>query len=274
MIQEYITFISKNRGYSQHTVENYRRDLGEFAKWIRQQRTGARWSNITAQDMDEYVRNLCDLGYAPASIKRRVSAVRSIYNYMRSQYLIKVNPAQYTSTPKLAKREPHTVEVQAITSVMTDSQVSLTTRVQIAILAETGIRISELMSLHVEDVDELHRQLHITGKGNKERTVIYGECTAKMWATYKGHATGLIFTEDVRTASRNIHFALAKHSGQKYLSPHIIRHTYATEMVRNGASIYTVRDLLGHESVKTTEQYAKRCQVGSAQQYLQYAPVV
>lgn len=274
MIQEYLEHISKNRGYSSNTIENYGRDLREFVKWMLEQRTSAKWSNITAQDMDAYVRNLCDLGYASASIKRRVSAVRSIYNYMRGQNLIKVNPAQYTSTPKLAKREPHTVEVQAITDVVTDSQVSLTTRVQIAILAETGIRISELMSLNVEDVDEQHRQMHITGKGNKERTVNYGERTASMWATYKGHATGRIFMEDVRTASRNIHFALAKHSAQKYLSPHIIRHTFATEMMRNGASIYAVRNLLGHESVKTTEKYTQRSQVSSTQQYLQFSPAI
>lgn len=274
MIQEYITFISKNRGYSQHTVENYRRDLGEFAKWMNQQRTGARWSNITAEDLNVYVAAMSDKGLAAATIKRRISAIRSMYNYMRGQRLLTNNPAQYTSTPKLSKREPHTVETSAISSVINDNQISYTTRIQVAILAETGIRISELMALRVEDIDEAHRQMHITGKGNKERTVNYGQTVATMWAEYKGTATGRIFVEDIQTASRKIHFALAKYSAQRFLSPHIIRHTFATEMVRNGASIYAVKELLGHESVQTTEQYAHRCQSSSVNQYRQYAPVV
>lgn len=274
MIQEFLKHIGKNRGYSRNTVECYERDLHEFVRHMRTERPEARWSTITAQDLDAYVTAMADLGLASSTIKRRVSAVRSLYTYMRGQHLVDRNPAQYTSTPKLAKREPHTIEPAAITATVEDRQVSFTTRVQVALLAETGIRISELMSLRVEDVDEQHRQLHITGKGNKERTVNYGARFAQMWAEYRGNATGQIFIEDVRTASRNIHFALAKHSAQRYLSPHIIRHTFATEMVRNGASIYAVKDLLGHESVKTTEQYAHRCQSSSAQQYKQFAPVV
>lgn len=274
MIQEFLKHIGKNRGYSRNTVEGYERDLHEFVRYMRTERPGARWSTITAQDLDAYVTAMYDLGLAAATIKRRVSAVRSLFTYMRGQHLVDRNPAQYTSTPKLAKREPRTVEPQAITAVVEDRQISFTTRVQVALLAETGIRISELMNLRVEDVDEQHRQLHITGKGQKERTVNYGARFAQMWAEYKGNATGRIFIEDVRTASRNIHFALAKHSAQRYLSPHIIRHTFATEMARNGASIYAIRDLLGHESVKTTEQYAHKCQSSSAQQYLQFAPVV
>lgn len=274
MIQEFLSHIGKNRGYSRNTVESYGRDLREFVRFMQTERAGARWSTITAQDMDEYVAAMFELGLAQATIKRRVSSVRSLFTYMRGKHMIDKNPAQFTSTPKLAKREPRTVESAAITAVVEDSQVSLTTRIQVALLAETGIRISELMNLRVEDVDEQHRQLHITGKGNKERTVNYGTRFAQMWAAYKGNATGKIFIEDIRTASRNIHFALAKHSAQKYLSPHIIRHTFATEMVRNGASIYVVKDLLGHESVKTTEQYAHRCQSSSTQQYLQFAPTV
>lgn len=274
MIQEFLKHIGKNRGYSRNTVEGYERDLQEFVRFMRTERPDARWSTITAQDLDAFVTAMADLGLASATIKRRVAAVRSLFTYMRGQHLVDRNPAQYTSTPKLAKREPHTIEPAAITATVEDRQVSFTTRVQVALLAETGIRISELMSLRVEDVDEQHRQLHITGKGNKERTVNYGARFAQMWAEYRGNATGQIFIEDVRTASRNIHFALAKHSAQRYLSPHIIRHTFATEMVRNGASIYAVKDLLGHESVKTTEQYAHRCQSSSAQQYKEFAPVV
>lgn len=274
MIQEFLSHIGKNRGYSSNTVDGYRRDLREFVHFMQTERTDARWSTITAQDLDAYVTAMYDQGLASATIKRRVSAVRSLFTYMRGQHLVDRNPAQYTSTPKLARREPRTVEPAAITAVVEDRQVSFTTRVQVALLAETGIRISELMNLRVEDVDEQHRQLHISGKGNKERTVNYGARFAQMWAEYRGIATGKIFIEDIRTASRNIHFALAKHSAQKYLSPHIIRHTFATEMVRNGASIYAVKDLLGHESVKTTEQYAHRCQCNSAQQYIQYAPTV
>ena len=273
-VEIFVDFVVKNQGYSDNTATAYRRDLHQFAAWMRHHNASARWSTITAQDIDDYVQELSEQGAAAATIKQKVSAIRSLFTWFRRKKMLDVNPAQYTSTPKLAKRDPHTVELEAITATLDDEDINFVTRVQIAMLYETGMRISELMSMRWEDIDTENRQIHITGKGQKERTVCYGERTAQHLKPVKSQLVGQVFAQTTYQASRDIHFALKKHSAQKYLSPHILRHTMATEMARNGASIYAISSLLGHESIKTTEVYAHRSQAAAQQQYLQFSSAV
>lgn len=273
-IESFIKFIAENQGYSMNTIEAYKYDLHEFARWMQTEKTGARWSTITAQDIDEYVSFKVERSASPSTIKRKIAAIRSLYTWFRRQGLLKENPARYTSTPKLAKRDPHTVELEAIKATIEDQEIEARTRFQIAILFETGLRISELMAMRWEDIDINNRQIHVTGKGQKERTVMYGDRTAQMLVPVTSQLTGIIFNESVEQASRKIHFALKKHSAQKYLSPHILRHTMATEMARNGASLYAIAQILGHESIKTTEVYAHRCQRAAMQQYQEYAALL
>lgn len=273
MINEFITFLTVNKGYSQETARAYKNDLQDFTKFAREQNPDAKWSTITQEEIEAYVAYMVSELYARTTIKRKVSSIRSIYSWFRTRKMLNSNPARFVSTPKAGTREPNTVEVEAIRKVLADGQISLTTRMQIAIIAETGVRISELMAIRGIDFDEEHQQIHITGKGNKQRTVNYGHMTATLWTLYKSDTANRIFVETTEQASRNIHFALKKYSAQEYLSPHILRHTFATEMARNGAQLQAIQLQLGHASVKTTEVYAHKSQAGSIAQYLQFAPV-
>lgn len=273
MINEFVTFLTVNKGYSMETARAYRNDLQDFAKFAREQNPDAKWSTITQEEIEAYVAYMVNELYARTTIKRKVSSIRSIYSWFRTRKMLDKNPARFVSTPKAGTREPKTVEVEAIRKVLNDGQISLVTRMEIAIIAETGVRISELMAIRGIDIDEEHQQIHVIGKGNKERTVNYGHMTAQLWTLYKSDTANRIFTETVEQASRNIHFALKKYSAQQYLSPHILRHTFATEMARNGAQLQAIQQQLGHASSKTTEIYAHKSQSGCTAQYLQFAPI-
>lgn len=272
MIKEYLEHIKTNRGYSPATVISYERELRAFVAYQRRKDANARWSQISPNNIDEYVTDLVGLGMATATIKRKVSVIRSLFNYMRYKGMITNNPAQYTTTPKAAKTLPKTVETQAISAAIADVTNGITTRLQIAIIAETGIRISELLNIQCEDIDTTTRTIKINGKGAKEREVNYGLRTEELLTGYLTSQTGALFITATRDTERNIFKAIQKHSKQKKCSPHVIRHTFASEMTRNGAQLQAIAKILGHESTKTTEKYSHMMTATQAENYRQYAP--
>lgn len=272
MISEYIEHIRTNRGYSRATVINYERDARAFVTFMKKHRPSAKWSQIQPADVDAYVQALVNEKFTAATIKRRVSVIRGIFNYMRYKGMTDQNPARFTTTPKAGRSLPKTIETDAIRAAIEDRTTTLTTRVQIAIIAETGIRIAELQAMNIEDIDRQQRTIHIHGKGAKEREVNFGQRTAELFEEYIGQGTGRMFTADTREIEYNIHKALRKHSSRPQCSPHAIRHTFASEMTRSGAQLQAIAKMLGHESTKTTERYSHMMTATQAENYRRYAP--
>lgn len=270
VIESFVEYMTKNRGLSELTGKEYRKDLRDIQTWMVTHAKVERWSTVTKDLIDDYVSDLVSEGLKPATIKRRISCLRSFYQWAWVQGLQKENPAKYVSTPKLSHLVPKTLPTEVIQATISDATIPQQTRAMVAVLAETGVRISELLDMRLTDVDVEHRRIVVRGKGDKERSVYYGVMTAGVVANAKAVGAGRLFPLCDRDARYRIHSALRRHTTSPKASSHIIRHTWATEMLNAGASLSTIQALLGHSSVKTTERYAKVAGVTVATEYNKY----
>ena len=254
MIREFQDYCRHNLGLAESTVSEYGKDLHYFVTWLQQTAGVQRWGMVTRSTVELWVRMQHEQGTQAATIKRRVSSVRRLYQWAWLQGLCKDNPAKYVSTPKMAKRLPAVIPVEDITATVQDASVNLATRFLISVMTEAGLRISEAISLQASQFDTQRRAIKVTGKGNKERVVFYGDMTAQLLG--KMMMAGKMTIDGCERNNRHdIWQALHQHTDAKKCNPHTLRHTFATTMVENGASLESVSMLLGHESVLTTERY-------------------
>ena len=271
MIQEFVDYLSHNKGYSELTCFEYRKDLERFVKWLKSHRI-ERWSQVTKDTIDLYVHDMSEDGLKPATIKRRVATIRSLYQFAWIKGLTTENPAKYVSSPKMAMQLPKIIPTEELSATITDGTINIHTRAMIAVIAETGLRISEVLNLTMMDVDKTNRSIKVMGKGAKERIVYYGDMSAAYFDYVRVIGSLPIWNMTEREARFKVWEALKGHSNAKQLSPHAIRHSFATTMLNNGAPITTIQALLGHETVKTTERYAKVAQTTVQSNYKQFKP--
>lgn len=273
MIQEFVNYLTCNKGYAIGTGEGYKQDLTDFARWLQRQAKVTRWRDVTADEINDYVADMATNGLASATIKRRVSAIRSMFNWARQQRMTDKNPARFVSTPKNWERVPKTLDVETIRKTIYDQGVALVTRAMITLMAETGCRIGEVIAMRAEDINRKEQSIVVHGKGKKERHVYYGAMFKAYLDKHVSSTQGSLFNQDYDTARRDIHFALARHTGDGSGSSHMIRHSFATNMLNAGADIMAISQLLGHASVKTTERYAKASSTHVRTEYRQYARI-
>lgn len=266
MIQTFCNYLTYNRGLSRNTISSYAESLHSFARFINMNYHGTRWSCVTKHMIDEYVTTLCEMRYKQTTIKLHISALRTFYKTCMAMGTLDVNPARYVSTPRLGERLPKVIETQAIKRALEDPTTTPTARAVIAIVFETGMRMCELQKLQREDIDSVNRCIRVHGKGNKERIVYYGELTCQHGRYWRA---GVYSDREVR---RQVFNALKPHSKAPQLSPHAIRHTFASQLINNGMTMEAIRKLLGHEHLATTEIYAQMSNATAKQQYLQYRP--
>lgn len=271
MITEFLEYCRHNLGLQESTVFEYGKDLHSFASWLRVKAGVSRWSQVKRQTIESWVAIQHQNGTAPATIKRRVSAVRRFYQYAWLKGLCTDNPAKYVSTPRKANRLPNIIPVEDISAAVFDKNVNLSIRFLIAVMAESGLRVSEAINLQPSQIDMMRRSIKVIGKGNKQRVVFFGDTTAQLLAQLAMTGT---FTPSGN--ERNIRYdiwqALRTHTEVQACNPHTLRHTFATTMVENGAQLESVAMLLGHESVTTTERYTHMGTAKARQNYADCAP--
>ena len=270
MIETFLNYLALNRGLSANTIKAYNEALRDFAAYINDNYPHTRWSTVSKRMIDEYVVSLVAEDYSPASIKQHISALRTFYRTCAALHESETvhNPARYVSTPKLNEQLPKTIEPEAIRAALDSTSVDAQTKAAIAIILETGIRLQELLDLRASDIDSKSQSIRIHGKGNKERTVYYGPLTRQYGRKWRGEE------HSPRGVRHMIFNALRPHSKAKQLSPHALRHTFATMMLNNGASTESLRKLLGHEHLETTEVYAKLSNERARSQYNQFMPTI
>lgn len=261
MIREYITYLKEIKGYSENTLIAYEKDLRAFASYMRQRDAMARWSNITMSDIDDYIIAARRNGKKPTTTNRELAAISGIYNYFMRQGLMKENPCKYESRSKIKEALPNTIPSNelAMAFIHADGWAAI----MIGILATTGIRIQELLDLRWQDIDWNEETLRINGKGNKQRIVYCRHDVLEMLKPYKGKRqwVGKIFGIDQREARAILYKALKPYCSVEHLSPHVIRHTLATEMAKNGANVTTIAKILGHRDIRTTQKYIDMTQM-------------
>lgn len=266
MIQTFEQYLRLNRGLSDNTVKAYGDALRSFARHQNTVSPGTRWSKVTKQMIDEYVVYLVKAELKPATIKQHISALRTFYKTVIAMGMMDNNPARFVSTPQLGQPLPKTIERDAILKALSSTGTPSKAKAIIAIIYETGIRLSELLNMKPTDIDKQDHAIKVHGKGNKERTVYYGALTQ---AYGNGWDFQPIHPREVR---RLVFEALKPVSNAPQLSPHALRHTFASELINNGMSMEAISKLLGHTHLETTEIYARMSNATAKAQYRQYHP--
>ena len=277
-VEEFLTWLSAERGRSTNTVAAYRRDLRLHVAWLAEQ--GLRISDADESTITAYVGWLRSGERAPASVARALVAVRALYRFLAEEGHLPVDPAAEVEVPRVPKGLPKPLsedEVAALLdSVHGDDPVARRDRAILEVLYGTGLRISELVGLHLGDIDLEGGLLRAFGKGSKERIVPIGrfardalagylspagrdELAPERWAR-RGDAESVFLNTRGGRLSRQGAWQIVRSHGERAglgdrLSPHVLRHSCATHMLNHGADIRAVQELLGHASLSTTQIY-------------------
>lgn len=261
---EYLTVIKK---HSDNTINSYRIDLIEFYE------INNNLLNVSEDDVFRYLKYLYDRDLNRNSISRKLSSIRTFYNYLVNNDLVKINYFSDISNPKKNKSLPHYLKDDEINKLFSipDTSTALGQRnlLIIEMLYATGVRVSELVNIKLKDIDIYNDSIKIRGKGNKERIVFFGSFCKSALEIYldegrkeldKKGSIYLFLNKFGNKLSdrmiRNILDDLILKAGvEKHVHPHMIRHTFATDMLNSGADLMTVKELLGHESINTTSIY-------------------
>lgn len=261
MIPEFENYLRAIRGYSENTIKSYRKDLETFVRFMRANNPQARWSTITREDIDKFLTYQQQRGLSPATTNRQISAISSLYRYFQREGLLVTNPTQYESRRKLKQTLPSIIPVQQIRRAYERAQG--VTKTMLGLLATTGIRIQELLDLRWQDIDFETSTLRICGKGSKERLVSTDKSVLASLSAIRDHSRPdfKIFFVSQRKARYMIYEALRPYSNSPQLSPHAIRHTFATELAKNGENCTTIAKILGHSHIETSQKYINMAEI-------------
>lgn len=268
MIEQYLSYLTNVIGVSTHTVLAYENDLTSFCKWLRSVYTNPRWSNVSQQDIEAYIAFLSKTGYTPASSNRHLSSIKGIYRYFIREGLLRENPAARVLFRKDVQKLPVIINVDIIHEAYINADAD--TRLMIGLLYTTGIRVEELLGIEWDDIELINiksqeinakaGQIRIKGKGLKERYVYIGrglvdQLDEKRRNTPNSPLHGRIWEYGQRTVRRMIEIAFRNIGYEGQISPHILRHTIATQWAVDGANNATIAKALGHSRLETSQKY-------------------
>lgn len=269
-IDSFIDYITSVKNYSKFTSGSYRRDLEQFFSYICTIEQDLRPETADTDLIRSWLSSLVERGYNAASVNRKLSTLRSFYHYLLKISAITVDPTARLSGLRKPKRLPqvvHDADLEGLLDAMpADGFVQMRDKLIVDMLYETGMRRSELVNLDTTDVDFSLMQVKVLGKRNKQRLIPIGRGLASMIGDYLAMrapvavGTALFVTPDGRriTAAQVyavVHKALTSviRSGKR--SPHVLRHSFATVLLDNGADLESVKELLGHADLATTQIY-------------------
>ncbi len=273
MVNQFLAYLSYERNRSLATVSSYRKDLEAFQKFVQAQDSTLLWADVDADLVRDWMAEMMNEGQRATSINRRLSALRSFYRFALARNLVKSDPVQDVVGPKKDKPLPQFLKEKEMDELLqedfwTDCYEDVRDRMIIMTFYETGIRLAELMNLCDGDVDFMSGQLKVTGKRNKQRLIPFGAELSQALQHYMGvrdaqvvrHSAALFLANDGQQMTADaIRYRVKKHlslvSTLKKRTPHVLRHTFATAMLNHKAGIESVKKLLGHESLSTTEIY-------------------
>ncbi|HBN97287.1 MAG TPA: site-specific tyrosine recombinase XerD [Firmicutes bacterium] len=271
IFDEYYAFLRIEKGLSDNTVGAYSNDLRQFRKFLARENLSPH--EVEARDVALFVQDLEGQGIAPRSRARKVSALRSFFDYLVEEQIVQNNPCAYMSAPKLPIRLPQILSEQEVLALLDaptlDKPSGFRDRAMLEVLYGCGLRVSELVGLNVGDIDELGF-VRCLGKGNKERIIPLGTHALKATSDYLTYARRRLATNHreralfvntrgnrlTRQGFWKILKGWAKAAGiEKEISPHMLRHSFATHLLRHGADLRSVQEMLGHADLTTTQIY-------------------
>ena len=262
IIGEYLEYLELEKGLSQNTIDAYRRDLSDFAQNLED------IHSINRMNINAYVRTLRERKLAPTSVIRKVASLRGFFKWATSSGILEKNPAATLEQPKTPQRLPKVVSVKEIDEMLHNNLTPLEL-VMMELLYSCGLRVSELVNLKLNDIDLSSKYIRCFGKGSKERIIPIGEQAKAMLQEYfptrdllvkKYNLTtkNLLIKDNGHFVTRQDVYNFIHAQGKlihKNISPHTLRHSFATHLLENGADLRVVQELLGHSDVSTTQLY-------------------
>ncbi len=270
---KYLEYLSVEKNVSAYTLRNYRTDLIGFVNYLIEKKVSS-FDRVDRYILRDYMSSLIAKGIVKGSIARKLSAVRSFYRYLMREGLIQKNPTLNASSPRLDKRLPEFLTVTEVNKLLrvpdSSTPQGLRDKAFMELLYASGLRVSELVKLDIENMDLHSHQIRVWGKGSKERVVLAGLPAIQSIQNYlnlgrpllKGKRnTPALFLNPTggRLSARSFQERLdrlAKQAGiEKHVYPHMLRHTFATHLLDGGADLRVVQELLGHSNLSTTQIY-------------------
>lgn len=266
-LNEFLRYLTDVRQVSQHTISNYRRDLTRFIQFLESQKLKA-WERVDAGHIRFFSAYLKRQNLSSKSIQRNLSACRSLFSYLNKENICKTNPAQAVSAPKADRKLPGTFDadqINALLDFIPEDWIEFRDKAIMELFYSSGLRLSELVSLNVQDLDLRSGQLVVTGKGQKTRALPIGRHAVSAlqdWIEQRPLDSGnALFTtqQGQRLKQRSVQERL-KHWAMKQgisgnLHPHKLRHSFASHMLESSSDLRAVQELLGHEDISTTQIY-------------------
>lgn len=271
-IEDFLKYLTFERNYSRRTIGEYSEDLHGFEQFYKKLDDELSWENINTDVVRDWVEYMMDKGNTATSVNRRLSALRSFYRYALKRGLVENDPTYKLQGLKRKKPLPQFLKEAEMDTLLVpemwgNTYKDVLARTIILTFYSTGIRVSELVGLNNKDINIVTHEIKVTGKRNKQRIIPFGKELEEQIGTYQklrndeiGEQEALFVTakgERITTAQVRtmVKANLAKVSTLKKKSPHVLRHTFATAMLNNKAGLESVKKLLGHESIVTTEVY-------------------
>jgi integrase/recombinase XerC len=269
-LPKFFEHLSVERRMSPHTDSNYRRDLRRFVAHC--DRSGVtEWPRVDSQTVRSFAAAEHRQGASPRTIQRRLSALRSFYNFLLRESVVKSNPAVDVQAPKAKKRLPSTIDVDQMTRLLsfrTDEELSVRDKAMMELFYSSGLRLSELVNLDLTDIDLADRTVRVLGKGSKTRVVPVGRYAAEAitcWLQERtkvaavGNTALFVGARGERIGPRSVQkhvAAWAKRQGLGvHVHPHMFRHSFATHLLESSQDLRGVQELLGHANIATTQIY-------------------
>ena len=268
LISEYLNWLEVERGLSRNTIDAYKNDLIGFFDYFQNIEN---LDEIKRNNFSEYTMFLASNNISSSSITRKLASIKGFFKYISANREIKSNPALSITSPKIPKRLPKVISSDEIKTILKNNM-TIKEKAVFELLYATGLRVSELVNLEIKNIDLKNNLIKTTGKGSKERFVPVGKKAKAALNEYlkqrelilktgfgSNHKENSIFINDNgKKITRQWVYNFIKKQGElihKHISPHTIRHSFATHLLENGADLRAVQELLGHSSVVTTQLY-------------------
>ena len=273
-IESFMLTLEKERNFSLHTIKAYKNDLNRFNYFLNNTLSRKKLAKINRNDIRKFLAEEYDNGYSSKTVARRLATIKSYFKYLVKTELIQENISIHINSPKVPKKLPNFVDKNLIDTLMKtpslDTHIGIRDRAVLELFYSTGMRLSELVNMNIGDFEINKKLIRVIGKGNKERMIPYGKTAESAIKNYlkirnlslkPAFANKPLFVNSSekriskRTIQRRMNNYIKLVADGKRIGPHLLRHTFATHLLDNGADIRAVKDLLGHSSLSSTQIY-------------------
>ena len=271
LIDSFLRFLQLEKGLSKNTVSSYQTDISGFNQWRSDQ--AIKISEVNLSDAENFIVSLRKKELAPASISRKISSLKSLFIYLKKQQHIKTNPFQDLVLPKIPKSLPKSMSMAEVNSLLdapdTSTFIGLRDKTMLELMYATGLRVSELVNLKYSSFDFERSVIKVLGKGSKERIIPFGDSALSWLKQYidfrrqnnlSMNSKYFFISQKLSQVTRQSFWQRVEHyqkiaSIPYKISPHTLRHAFATHLLNNGADLRSVQMLLGHSDLSTTQIY-------------------